>query len=61
MVYKSNVGDFPLKVYPCKYWFVRYAVACTYLSDKQAELVRLYSAYLDKLYEEDESSELYKR
>jgi len=28
MVYKSNVGDFPLKVHPCEYWWVRYAVAC---------------------------------
>jgi len=28
MIYKSNVGDFPLKVRPCEYWWVRYAVAC---------------------------------
>ncbi len=28
MVYKSSVGDFPLTVHPCKYWWVRYAVSC---------------------------------
>jgi len=28
-MYKSNIGDYPLKVHPCKWWFVRYAVACT--------------------------------
>ena len=27
-MYKSNVGDFPLKVHPCRWWWVRYAVAC---------------------------------
>lgn len=33
MVYKSSVGDFPLKVHPCKYWWVRYAVACVRTSE----------------------------
>ncbi len=28
-MYKSNVGDFPLIVKPCEYWFVRYTVGCT--------------------------------
>ena len=31
MVYKTCIGDFPLLDYPCKYWWVRYGVACTYL------------------------------
>ncbi|MHA1863163.1 MAG: hypothetical protein ACTSWA_05285 [Candidatus Thorarchaeota archaeon] len=38
MIYKYNYGDFPLKVYPCKYWWVRYAVACTYFSELYDEL-----------------------
>jgi len=28
---KSNVSDYPCKDIPCEYWWVRYAVACTYL------------------------------
>lgn len=28
---KSNVSDFPCKDIPCEHWWVRYAVACTYL------------------------------
>jgi len=32
-MYKSNVGDFPLLDHPCKYWWVRYAVACNYLTE----------------------------
>lgn len=37
-MYKSNVGDFPLQVHPCKYWWVRYAVACTFFSEKYQDL-----------------------
>ena len=36
-LYKSNIGDFPLKVYPCKWWWVRYAVACTRKSELYEE------------------------
>jgi len=46
MVYKANVGDFPLKAYPCKHWWVRYAVACTYFSDKQNEMVDAYREHI---------------
>jgi len=38
MVYKYGIGDFPLKVYPCKYWWVRYTVACTFFTEKLKEL-----------------------
>lgn len=31
MSQKSNVGDFPCKDIPCEHWWVRYAIACTYL------------------------------
>ena len=40
--YKANVGDFPLKVHPCKYWWVRYAVACTYFNEQQEKLLKAY-------------------
>jgi hypothetical protein len=33
MVYKENVGDYPLLDYPCEHWWVRYATACTYTKD----------------------------
>ena len=33
LMYKSNIGDYPLTVHPCKYWWVRYGVACTYFSN----------------------------
>ena len=46
-MYKANVGDFPLKVHPCKYWWVRYAVACTYFSDKQGEMTEAYREHID--------------
>jgi len=41
-MYKSNIGDFPLKVHPCRYWWVRYAVACTYFQEQQDKLVESY-------------------
>lgn len=41
-LYKSNIGDYPLAVHPCKYWWVRYAVACTYFSEQQDKLVEAY-------------------
>ena len=44
-MYKSNVGDFPLRVYPCKYWWVRYAVACTYFSDLHDKMLNAYIKY----------------
>ena len=46
-MYKSNVGDFPLKVHPCKYWWVRYAVSCTYFSDRQRELLEAYTKHIN--------------
>ena len=45
-MYKSSIGDYPLKVHPCKYWFVRYAVACTYFTDKQAEMIDAYRKHI---------------
>lgn len=33
MIYKENIGDYPLLDYPCEYWWVRYATGCTLLSD----------------------------
>jgi hypothetical protein len=30
---KSSVTDYPCKDVPCEYWWVRYAVACTYLKE----------------------------
>jgi hypothetical protein len=39
---KANIGDFPLKVHPCKYWWVRYAVACTYFQEQQEKLLKAY-------------------
>lgn len=41
-MYKSNIGDYPLKASPCRYWWVRYAVACTYFSEQQDKLVEAY-------------------
>lgn len=38
MVHKEQVGDYPLLDYPCKYWWVRYATACTFLSEQQDKL-----------------------
>jgi hypothetical protein len=35
---KSSVKDYPCKDVPCEYWWVRYAVACTYLSKAQDEI-----------------------
>jgi len=45
-MYKYGVGDFPLKVYPCKYWWVRYAVGCTLLTET---LNKLWKPKLDEL------------
>ena len=42
MTYKSNIGDYPLKVHPCRYWWVRYAVACTYFQEQQDKLIKAY-------------------
>lgn len=39
-MYKSNVGDFPLKDYPCEYWWVRYAVACSFFTDSHQKIWR---------------------
>ena len=41
-MYKSNIGDYPLKVHPCRYWWVRYAVACTYFQEQQEKLIKIY-------------------
>jgi len=32
---KNSVRDYPCKDVPCKFWWVRYAVSCTYLSHAQ--------------------------
>ena len=45
-MYKYGIGDFPLKVYPCKYWWVRYTVACTLLTET---LNKLWKPKLDEL------------
>jgi len=36
---KYHISEFPLKVKPCKYWWVRYANACTYISEQVNELM----------------------
>jgi len=33
-LYKYSIGNFPLKEHPCKYWWVRYSVSCTYLQEQ---------------------------
>jgi hypothetical protein len=53
MMYKANVGDFPLQDYPCKYWWVRYAVACTYLSEQFQKIWEPRLAELRKKYNFD--------
>ncbi len=35
---KAYVEDYPCKDIPCEYWWVRYAVACTYLKESHAKL-----------------------
>ena len=36
-MYRARIGDFPLIVHPCKYWWVGLAVACTHETTKYDE------------------------
>jgi len=41
-MYKSNIGDYPLTVHPCRYWWVRYAVSCTWFKEQQDKMIEAY-------------------
>jgi len=55
-MYKANIGDYPLLDYPCEYWWVRYATACTYLSKAHEQLWKPRLDQLKKKYHFDNYS-----
>ena len=52
-MYKHGVGDFPLVVIPCEYWWCRYTTACTKFEDIYAEYSRIWK---DCEFENDDQS-----